>query len=101
MTDTLLEYREIASTNFNACLHVPQAQLPGLSLTLPTTIFGVCALVAGILSLWLPETLNEKLPQTIEEAEATVERYGASCCGLDCRRRRGGVQLAGDDNEHL
>ncbi|XP_031564540.1 organic cation transporter protein-like [Actinia tenebrosa] len=58
------------------------SQLPGLSLTLPTTIFGVSAMVAGILSLWLPETLNVKLPQTIEEVEATKEIFKVpGCCG--------------------
>ncbi|EDO31179.1 predicted protein, partial [Nematostella vectensis] len=45
------------------------SQLPGVSLTLPVTIFGVSAVIAGILSLWLPETRYITLPQTIEEVE--------------------------------
>lgn len=36
---------------------------------LPFIIFGSAALVAGILTLLLPETLNRKLPETIEDAE--------------------------------
>jgi len=66
-------------------------------LTLPTTIFGVCALVAGIMSLWLPETLNVKLPQTIEEAEAAPEKYGVpGCCRL--RNKSRAVSLTDEDD---
>uniref|UniRef100_A0A1B6LD98 Major facilitator superfamily (MFS) profile domain-containing protein n=1 Tax=Graphocephala atropunctata TaxID=36148 RepID=A0A1B6LD98_9HEMI len=36
---------------------------------MPLLIFGVCALVSGIISLILPETLNRKLPESIEEGE--------------------------------
>ncbi|KAF7277417.1 hypothetical protein GWI33_007518, partial [Rhynchophorus ferrugineus] len=36
---------------------------------LPLLIFGSLALIGGILSLVLPETLNKKLPETIEEGE--------------------------------
>ncbi|XP_064595319.1 organic cation transporter protein-like [Liolophura sinensis] len=36
---------------------------------LPLLIFGVSAVVAGLLSLVLPETLNKKLPETIEDGE--------------------------------
>nr|XP_023017401.1 organic cation transporter protein-like [Leptinotarsa decemlineata] len=37
---------------------------------LPLLIYGSLALMGGILSLVLPETLNKKLPETIEEGEA-------------------------------
>nr|CAD7456248.1 unnamed protein product [Timema tahoe] len=36
---------------------------------LPLLIFGVLALTAGLFSLLLPETLDKKLPDTIEEGE--------------------------------
>ncbi|XP_064650338.1 organic cation transporter protein-like [Lineus longissimus] len=35
---------------------------------LPMTIFGVIALVAGVLAIFLPETMGEALPDTIEQA---------------------------------
>lgn len=36
---------------------------------IPLIIFGVLAFVGGLLSLYLPETLGKKLPETIEEGE--------------------------------
>lgn len=36
---------------------------------IPLIIFGVLAFIGGLLSLYLPETLNKKLPDTIEEGE--------------------------------
>lgn len=36
---------------------------------LPLLVFGAVAFVAGILAVFLPETLGVKLPTTIEEAE--------------------------------
>lgn len=35
----------------------------------PLIILGACAFVGGLLSLFLPETLNKKLPETIEDGE--------------------------------
>lgn len=32
-------------------------------------ILGICAIVAGILTLFLPETLGEDLPNTLEEGQ--------------------------------
>ena len=36
----------------------------------PLAIFGLSAFLAGILALFLPETMNKKIPDTIEEGAA-------------------------------
>ena len=36
---------------------------------LPTTIFGILSIVAGLAALTFPETMNRTMPQTIPEAE--------------------------------
>jgi MFS transporter, OCT family, solute carrier family 22 (organic cation transporter), member 4/5 len=36
---------------------------------LPLLVIGILALSAGLMSLMLPETLNRKLPETIEDGE--------------------------------
>ena len=36
---------------------------------LPYLLFGVISIVAGLLALFLPETRNKALPETIEEGE--------------------------------
>ena len=40
---------------------------------IPFLIFGVAAILGSVLTLFLPETLNTKLPETIEEAEGLEE----------------------------
>lgn len=35
---------------------------------LPYIVFGTTAIIGGIIYLYLPETLNRKLPNTVEEA---------------------------------
>ena len=39
----------------------------GRALAVPLAIFGVSAIIAGLLLLLLPETLNRRLPETIED----------------------------------
>ena len=36
---------------------------------IPLTVFGVAAIIGGLLSFTLPETANKKLPDSIEEAD--------------------------------
>lgn len=39
-------------------------------------IFGVLTVAAGLLSLWLPETLLSNMHQTVEEMQQEKEYYG-------------------------
>ncbi|KAL0133300.1 hypothetical protein PUN28_000805 [Cardiocondyla obscurior] len=43
--------------------------LDSLDPRVPAMLFGLIALVAGFLSLYLPETLNQPMPETIEDGE--------------------------------
>ena len=36
---------------------------------LPFLVYGACSLIAGIVSCFLPETLNRRLPETLEDVE--------------------------------
>lgn len=56
------------------------ADLPLLSRTLPLVIFGIFGILAGILALWLPETLYSPMAQTVEQAEEWDEDYKIYCC---------------------
>jgi OCT family organic cation transporter-like MFS transporter 1 len=42
--------------------------------SLPLLLFGVMSVFSGLLALYFPETLNVKLPDTIEEAENIGKR---------------------------
>lgn len=44
---------------------------------LPLLIFGVLAFIGGLLSLYLPETHNKKLPETIADGEAFGKKRAA------------------------
>ena len=41
---------------------------------LPFIIYGVTSLVAGLSSLVFPETLNQQLPETLEDVENLASR---------------------------
>jgi len=60
----------------------------GKSLNLPhltVTVFGVCAVVAGLLAAWLPETQGRELPYTVEEAEQLELASPLPSCGRNKR----------------
>jgi MFS transporter, OCT family, solute carrier family 22 (organic cation transporter), member 4/5 len=38
-------------------------------MVLPVTLCGIVSLLAGLLALIFPETLNKPLPQTVEDVE--------------------------------
>ncbi|KAF5287122.1 hypothetical protein FQA39_LY16045 [Lamprigera yunnana] len=49
---------------------------------MPSTIFGSVSLLAGLLSLLLPETMGSKLPNTVEEAE-NIDRCNIQGCDAE------------------
>ncbi|KXJ28938.1 organic cation transporter protein [Exaiptasia diaphana] len=63
------------------------ADLPNVSKTLPLVIFGVMGVTAGIMSLWLPETLHVPMAQTVEQTEIWPEDYQIHCCRGTRRRQ--------------
>lgn len=60
---------------------VALGQQPGVSLTLPLVIIGIMTLVAGVMSLWLPETLLSNMSETVKDVEKSRENYGVIWMG--------------------
>lgn len=52
---------------------------------LPSVIFGVIAVISGLLALVLPETLNQPMPQTLEDGEKFGQ--GDTAFNVCCRKR--------------
>ena len=53
---------------------------------LPSIIFGVLGVASGLASLLLPETVNRKLPDTIQDAEnigRCVRAFSVSFCSMN------------------
>ena len=76
-----------------------KADLPSLSKTLPLVIFGVLGIIAGIISLWLPETLFSPMPQTVEQTEDWEEDYRIYCCKRSGPKRSDGDHSPAKDEE--
>lgn len=60
--------------------------LDSLDKTLPVVIFATIAITSGLLSLLLPETLNQPMPQSLEDGE----RFGVgdTACNACFRPKR-------------
>jgi len=54
---------------------------------IPAVVFGVFSTTAGLFALWLPETLNKKLPATVAEVEASAKgKGGKNDCEMSASR---------------
>ncbi|XP_070141844.1 solute carrier family 22 member 1 isoform X2 [Drosophila kikkawai] len=67
----------------------PVVYLSQLSFSLMLIVLGVLGILAGVLALFLPETLNHELPQTLSEGNVfgkNQRMWHAPCCGPGARR---------------
>ena len=63
-----LHYK-FALFKFNFLFHLKAGLVDSnVAAAIPLTVFGIAAFLGGLLSLSLPETLDKKLPETIEDA---------------------------------
>ncbi|XP_014665354.1 PREDICTED: organic cation transporter protein-like isoform X2 [Priapulus caudatus] len=65
---------------------------------LPAFIMGTVTLVASVLAMALPETLNQKLPETVEEAEEFGKNQPFCFC---CARRKPSMDDVARNDEDL
>ncbi|XP_030828584.1 organic cation transporter protein-like [Strongylocentrotus purpuratus] len=64
---------------------------------LPLVIYGSVSVIAGLLTLFLPETLGQKLPETIEEGE----NYGMESDEKNTLSGKDGVYIRCQDDEEV
>merc|ERR1711874_3989 len=58
-----------------------------LNAGIPTVIFGAASIIAGLLSLLLPETLNKKLPENVADVEAWGKESSVELSGREESRK--------------
>ncbi|XP_013192131.1 organic cation transporter protein isoform X1 [Amyelois transitella] len=61
---------------------------------IPAVIFGVIALISGFLCLWLPETMNQPMPQSLADGETFGK---GDTCFASCLGKKRNKTYAEDD----
>jgi len=66
--------------------------------TLPLVLFGILGISAGVMALWLPETLFSPMPQTVKEVEDWPEDYRNYCCKKRPDLKQDGTEMKNEQN---
>lgn len=89
--------RNSAMGIFSMCARTSGALTPLITLLdsfnpkLPSVVFAIIALISGFLALFLPETLGEPMPQSIQDGETfgVGDTFFSAVCGKKKRRMEG------------
>ncbi|XP_012268389.2 organic cation transporter protein [Athalia rosae] len=76
--------------------------LDSLDPRVPAVVFGCLALVSGFLALYLPETLNQPMPQSLDDGEkfGVGDTCFASCVRSRSAKDRGVYEVALQDSDY-
>lgn len=71
--------------------------------TVPSIIFAIIALISGLLTLFLPETLGSPMPQSIEDGEkfGVGDTFFTSCCRKNKNDEENGISGKPEKEEQL